>query len=241
MKKPQVQYLEYQQMTYQEAWDLQTICHNELKQNKLSWRDLSEQERASKAQLHRLIFCEHGHVYTLGKSGSVDHLLLSENDLKAKNIEYYKINRGGDITYHGPGQITGYPIFDMDEFYNDIHRYVRMLEECVIKLLSFYGIEGDRIDGYSGVWIKSREDGQPHHKICAVGVHMSRWVTLHGFALNVNTDLAYFENIVPCGIYDDDKAVTSIQKELGRKVNMKEVKDKLKAIFAVEFDFEFKE
>eukprot|EP00095_Tigriopus_kingsejongensis_P005773 maker-scaffold891_size84600-snap-gene-0.1 protein:Tk05773 transcript:maker-scaffold891_size84600-snap-gene-0.1-mRNA-1 annotation:"octanoyltransferase" len=273
MTKPQVKYLEYQGMTYQEAWDLQTDCHNELKQNKVDWRGLAEEDRKSKRQLHKLIFCEHGHVYTLGKSGSIDHLLLTEEQLAAQQVEYFKINRGGDITYHGPGQITGYPIFDMDEFYNDIHLYVRMLEECVIKLLSFYGIKGDRIDGFTGVWIRSTAEGHPHRKLCAIGVHMSRWVTLHGFALNVNTDLQYFENIIPCGIDDKDKAVTSMQQELGRKVDMEEyfeniipcgiddkdkavtsmqqelgrkvdmeeVKDKLKAIFAVEFGFEFKE
>jgi len=239
MNKPQVEFLEFSGMTYQDAWDIQTKYHNELKSNKVAWRDLTEQQRKEKRQLHRMIFCEHGHVYTLGKSGSKDHLLLTDDQLASKEIEYFKINRGGDITYHGPGQITGYPIFDMDEFYNDIHKYVRMLEECIIKLLEEYNIVGDRIEGFTGVWIKSDQKGKPDRKLCAIGVHMSRWVTLHGFALNVNSDLSYFSNIIPCGIDDEDKAVTSIQQELGRKVDMEEVKVKLKAIFASEFGFEY--
>jgi len=232
---PRVKYEEYQGLTYQEAWDLQTAYHNELKSNKLAWRDLPVEQRQTKRQEHKLIFCEHGHVYTLGKSGSKDHLLLSDVELANEQIEYFKINRGGDITYHGPGQITGYPILDMDEFYTDIHKYVRMLEECVILLLAEYGIAGDRIPDYTGVWIRAEEATEPHRKICAIGVHLSRWVTMHGFALNVNTDLSYFNKIVPCGIADDDKTVTSIAAELGGVVDMAEVKAKLKAIFAEQF------
>ena len=220
---------------------MQTQIHNELKDNKLSWRALSAKEKALKRQLHKLIFCEHNHVYTLGKSGSKDHLLLDDKQLMSEEIEYFKINRGGDITYHGPGQITGYPIFDMDEFYSDIHKYVRMLEECIIKLLAQYGINGDRIPDFTGVWVKSFDPNKPHRKICAIGVHLSRWVTMHGFALNVNTDLDYFKNIIPCGIADDDKTVTSISKELGKKVSMEDVKERLKTIFAAEFNFEYVE
>lgn len=239
---PKVKYEEWYDMTYQEAWQRQTDIHNDLKSNKLEWRHLSEEKRVKKRQLHRLIFCEHSHVYTLGKSGSIDHLLLDEKQLLDRSIEYYKINRGGDITYHGPGQITGYPLLDMDEFYNDIHKYVRMIESCIITLLTEYGIDGDRIEGYTGVWIRSDDlTLRPHRKICAIGVHMSRWVTMHGFALNVNTDLSLFDNIVPCGIEDKDKEVTSIEKELGRKMDMQEVKRKLKSIFAAEFNFEYQE
>lgn len=236
---PQVRYREYEGLTYQEAWDLQTACHNELKSNKLAWRALPEEERLLKRQVHNLIFCEHGHVYTLGKSGSKDHLLITDQDLKKEKIEFHKINRGGDITYHGPGQLTGYPILDMDEFYSDIHRYVRMLEECIILLLAEYGIAGDRIEDYTGVWIKASKDDQPHRKVCAIGVHLSRWVTMHGFALNVNTDLSYFNRIIPCGIDDADKTVTSISAELGKKVSMVEVKARLKSIFAAKFEFQY--
>lgn len=236
---PVVKYEEYQGLTYQEAWDLQTAYHNELKNNKLAWRDLTGEERLNKRQQHKLIFCEHGHVYTLGKSGSKDHLLLTDEELISEQIEYFKINRGGDITYHGPGQITGYPILDMDEFYTDIHKYVRMLEECVILLLADYGIIGFRIPDYTGVWIRSNDATKPHRKICAIGVHLSRWVTMHGFALNVNTDLTYFKKIVPCGIADDDKTVTSIEAELGRSMDMSEVKSRLRNIFAKQFGCRF--
>lgn len=238
-QKPSVKYLEYSGITYQEAWDMQTAYHNELKANKLAWRDLPETVKRSMRQVHKLIFCEHGHVYTLGKSGSKDHLLLSEDELQREAIEYFKINRGGDITYHGPGQITGYPILDMDEFYSDVHKYVRMLEQCIIDLLATYGIAGDRIQEYTGVWILSDKDNQPHRKICAIGVHLSRWVTMHGFALNVNTDLSYFDNIVPCGIADENKTVTSLSAEVGEHVDAAEVRSRLKAIFAKNFNFDF--
>ncbi len=158
-----------------------------------------------------LIFCQHPHVYTLGKSGSEDHILLNSQELEQKQAKYYKINRGGDITYHGPGQIVGYPILDLDNFFTDIHKYLRFLEEAVILTLKEYGIESGRIEGLTGVWIDHETQRNPR-KICALGVKSSRWVTMHGFALNVNTDLSYFQNIVPCGI--SDKAVTSMAKEL---------------------------
>jgi lipoyl(octanoyl) transferase len=175
-----------------------------------------------------LLFCEHPHVYTLGRNGKESHLLLDEAGLAEKDATFFKINRGGDITYHGYGQVVGYPILDMDEFFTDIARYVRILEETVIRMLTAYGIEGTRIKGLSGVWIEAETERA--RKICAVGVHLSRWTTMHGFALNVNTDLTYFEYIVPCGI--DDKAVTSMQKELGRAVDMEAVKAALKQHFA---------
>lgn len=236
---PKVKYQSLNNITYQSGWDLQTELHNVLKSNKLEWRNLSEEEKSKKKQLHHLLFCQHNHVYTLGKSGSQDHLLLDDAGLDSSDIEYFKINRGGDITYHGPGQITGYPILDLDEFFTDVHKYVRLLEECVIQLLDTYGIAGSREEGFTGVWIQHKEKNSPKRKICAIGVHLSRWVTMHGFALNVNTDLSYFKNIVPCGIADDDKTVTSMEAELGKKVDQEEVKMRLKSIFAQVFEFEY--
>lgn len=177
-------------------------------------------------------------MYTLGKSGSLDHLLLNEQELDKEGFTFYKINRGGDITYHGPGQIVGYPIFDLDCFFTDVHKYVRYLEEAVIRTLRDYGIEGRREQGFTGVWLAAT-DNQPKRKICAIGVHLSRWVTMHGFAFNVNTQLSHFENIIPCGINDDDKSVTSMSKELNKVIDIAEVKHKLKNHFAQLFEFEF--
>ena len=238
----QVVFQDLGRISYQKAWDYQHQLQDELiSQKRLNW----ERERQGEAKVppphHYLLFCEHNPVYTLGKSGSVNHLLLSEMGLKEKGVEFFKIDRGGDITYHGPGQITGYPIFDLDEFFTDIHKYVRYLEETVIRTLSDYGI-GDafRIDGYTGVWLPEKQ-GLPKRKICAIGVHLSRWVTMHGFAFNVNTDLDYFQNIVPCGIAERGKSVTSLAAELGRKINMEEVKTILKRHFAELFGFEFAE
>lgn len=237
--RPQVKFSSYEAIAYQKAWDLQTKIHQELKNNKLNWRHLDEEEKKIKSQIHSLIFCEHNHVYTLGKSGSEDHLLFGDEQLKAEEIEYFKINRGGDITYHGPGQLTGYPIFDLDEFFTDVHKYVRLLEECIIQLLETYGVEGYRETGFTGVWIHPTSINPKKRKICAIGVHLSRWVTMHGFALNVNTDLNYFNHIVPCGIADNDKTVTSLSIELGKKVDMHEVSERLKSIFASIFEFEY--
>jgi lipoyl(octanoyl) transferase len=170
--------------------------------------------------LNHLLFCEHPHVYTLGKSGKESHLLLNNEELKDKNAVFYKINRGGDITYHGPGQLVVYPILDLEHFFTDIHKYMRLLEEAVIHTIAAYGLKGDRIEGMTGVWL---DVGTPkERKICALGVKASRWVTMHGIGFNVNTDLDYFSNIVPCGI--EDKAVTSMKKELGITVNMEDVK-----------------
>lgn len=174
-----------------------------------------------------LLFCEHPHVYTLGKSGKPEHLLLSEDQLQKVGATYYKINRGGDITYHGPGQLVGYPILDLDHFFPDIHKYLRYLEEVFIKVMADYGLQGERSPGETGVWM---DVGKPTaRKILALGVKASRWVTMHGWAFNVNADLNYFRNIIPCGI--DDKDVTSLEKELGRKVPMEEVKAKAKKYF----------
>lgn len=238
-KRPRVEYSTHMNISYKEAWDLQTHLHEELKSNKLSWRKLSDEERNTKYQINRLLFCQHNHVYTLGKSGSEDHLLYGQGQLEAEDIEYFKINRGGDITYHGPGQLTGYPIFDLDEFFTDVHKYVRLIEECIIRLLSTYTIKAYREEGFTGVWLSPTEPNGLKRKICAIGVHLSRWVTMHGFALNVNTDLDYFNHIIPCGIVDNDKTVTSIEQELGKKVEMEEVLARLKSIFAEVFEYDY--
>jgi len=175
-------------------------------------------------------------VYTLGKSGSKENLLLSDADIQEKSIEFFKINRGGDITYHGPGQIVGYPIFDLDCFFTDVHKYVRYIEEAIILMLADYGIVGNRMKGFTGVWLDETKTLKKR-KICAIGVHLSRWVTMHGFALNVNTDLTYFNHIIPCGIQDDDKEVTSMAKELGAAVDEQKVKEKIVHYFAELFNF----
>ena len=167
----------------------------------------------------------------------MDHLLLNEAELQTKGIAFFKINRGGDITYHGPGQVVGYPIFDLDCFFTDVHKYVRYIEEAVILTLAEYGLKGVRYEGYTGVWLEPEGD-QPKRKICAIGVHLSRWVTMHGFAFNINTDLNYFDYIIPCGINDPDKTVTSLSIELGHEVSILEVKSKLIKHFARLFNFE---
>jgi len=208
---------------YKKAWDFQELLLKEIVNEKIANRDLIASQQSPPK--HYLLFCEHPHVFTLGKSGKQDHLLLDEKQLHDNEAVFYKINRGGDITYHGPGQIVGYPIFNLDFFFNDIHLYLRYLEEAVIRTLAEYGINSSRIDKLTGVWIEA-EDTERARKICAFGVRCSRWVTMHGFALNVNVNLDYFKHIIPCGI--DDKAVTSMEKELGFKVEMEEVKSKLK-------------
>ncbi|GGH11147.1 lipoyl(octanoyl) transferase LipB [Pedobacter zeae] len=215
---------------YQEAWDKQEDLLNKTVAIKTENRVNNTQNPTP----NHLIFCEHPHVYTLGKSGHPENLLLDEQGLKDKEATYYKINRGGDITYHGPGQIVGYPILDLDNFFTDIHLYLRTLEEAIILTLKDYGIEAGRYPGYTGVWLDA--DNEKARKICAMGVRCSRWVTMHGFAFNVNVDLDYFKNIVPCGI--DDKAVTSLAKELGYKPDMEEVKGRLKNHIAELFKME---
>ncbi|MBC6991478.1 lipoyl(octanoyl) transferase LipB [Hymenobacter sp. BT491] len=172
-----------------------------------------------------LLLCQHPHVYTLGKSGKPEHLLLDEAQLAQHGATFHRINRGGDITYHGPGQLVGYPILDLDNFFTDIHRYLRVLEEAIIRLLANYGLSAGRIAGLTGVWLDFAEGAPNPRKICAMGVKCSRWVTMHGFALNLNTDLTYFGHIVPCGI--TDKAVTSLQQELGHAVSVEEVQERL--------------
>jgi lipoyl(octanoyl) transferase len=177
---------------------------------------------------------EHPHVYTLGKSGDKNHLLVDQQGLTDIGARYYEINRGGDITYHGPGQIVGYPVLDLENFFTDIHKYLRLLEQAVIETLREYKIDGGRMEGLTGVWID--REGKNPRKICALGVKTSRWVTMHGFAFNVNTDLSYFGHIVPCGI--DDKAVTSMEKELGEAIDMPEVEERLRNHIASQFSME---
>lgn len=222
-----VNFIDLGLIDYKKAWDYQEEVFNKIVQTKIDNRTaLPDQQKSTS---NYLLFCEHPHVYTLGKSGHESNLLVNDQQLKEKNATYYKINRGGDITYHGPGQIVGYPILDLDNFFTDIHKYLRYLEEMVIRTLAEYGIESGRSKGETGVWLDA-EDPLKARKICAMGVRASRWVTMHGFALNVNADLSYFGNIIPCGIVD--KAVTSMDKELGVKIDQEEVKEKLKKHFA---------
>ena len=225
-------------IAYQEAWDYQQRLQKELIDRKLTNRRRQAEGRLGEPQHHYLLFCEHPPVYTLGKSGSMENLLLNEEELEAGGFEFFKINRGGDITYHGPGQIVGYPLFDLDCFFTDVHRYVRLLEEAVIRTIAEYGLRGGREAGYTGVWLEAA-GSEPKRKICAIGVHLSRWVTMHGFAFNVNSNLDHFKNIIPCGIDETDKSVTSMQKELGRELPLPEVKEKLKGHFAALFEFNF--
>ncbi len=218
---------------YKETWDYQEKLFQEILEIKSQNR---KDETNAKQTPNYLLFVEHPHVYTLGKSGHMENMLLNEGQLAAKGATFYKINRGGDITYHGPGQIVGYPIFDLDNFFTDIHKYLRYLEEAIIMTLAEYGLKGERSEGETGVWL---DVGTPFaRKICAMGVRASRWVTMHGFALNVNTDLGYFDNIIPCGIRG--KAVASLNVELGlEKVDEEEVKSKiqqyLKQLFEITF------
>lgn len=225
-------------ISYQAAWDYQTQRLKEVIENKLKNRKLPADSPLRVNAKHYLLFCEHPPVYTLGKSGSMEHLLLNDEQLEEQGFEFFKINRGGDITYHGLGQVVAYPIFDLDGFFTDVHKYVRYLEEVIIRTLAEYGIEGIRMEGFTGVWLAPK-DNLPKRKICAIGVHLSRWVTMHGFAFNVNSNLSHFKNIIPCGIDDGDKDVTSLEQELGRKISMEEIKDKLKQHFAALFGFEF--
>ena len=217
---------------YKETWEYQELLFKEIV-------DIKVKNRREATQLltpNHFLFVEHPHVYTLGKSGDIDNLLINEEELASKGASFYKINRGGDITYHGPGQIVGYPILDLDNFFTDIHKYLRFLEETVILTLAEYGLNAERSQGETGVWL---DVGTPFaRKICALGVRASRWVTMHGFALNVNTNLGYFDYMIPCGI--KDKAVTSLNVELGKEqVSLEEVKQKLLTHFKTLFEAEF--
>lgn len=230
MKNKKVLVQDWGLLDYQQAWDRQEQVFAETVQAKT----LNRNNNTDYPVNNHLIFVEHPHVYTLGKSGKPENLLLDETGLANKQATFYKINRGGDITYHGPGQIVVYPILDLDNFFTDIHLYLRTLEEAVILTLAEYGIRSGRYDGYTGVWLDA--DNERARKICAMGVRCSRWVTMHGLAFNVNTDLSYFKNIVPCGI--DDKDVTSMERELGFKPDIEEVKQKLKMNIGSLFDME---
>ncbi len=232
-----VKFIDKGRISYKDAWDFQQELHDVTVQTKLANNKVMDSQH--QATSNQLIFCEHNPVYTLGRSGSVNHLLLKQDELEKAGVEFYKINRGGDITFHGPGQVVGYPIFDLDYFFHDVHKYVRFLEEIIIRTLKEYDIKGERIDGFTGVWLAG-SDYLPQRKICAIGVHLSRWVTMHGFALNVNTNLKYFNDIIPCGIADDNKAVTSMKAEIGKEIDMEDVKKKLKHHFAEVFQFKFK-
>ncbi len=218
---------------YKEAWDYQEKIFGEIIQEKLQNRERPEGQKSLTSNY--LLFCQHPHVYTLGKSGDARNLLINKDELKKRGASFYHINRGGDITYHGPGQIVGYPIIDLDNFTTDIHKYLRYLEESIILTLQEFGIIAGRIRGLTGVWIDA-ENKAKARKICAIGVKTSRWVTMHGFALNVNTNLDYFNYIVPCGI--DDKAVTSISKELNGDVEISSVGKKLKQNIEKVFEME---
>jgi lipoyl(octanoyl) transferase len=239
MKNKQVIFKDWGLIDYKEAWDKQealfadTVNLKTEIRNRLAASEGNEYDGNTETPNY-LIFCEHPHVYTLGKSGKPEHLLLDEKGLKEKNAAYYPINRGGDITYHGPGQIVCYPILDLDNFFTDIHVYLRTLEEAVILTLADYGLKAGRYPGFTGVWFDA--DNERARKICALGVRCSRWVTMHGLAFNINTNLDYFKYIVPCGI--DDKDVTSMQREMGFEVDIIEVKKILKHHISVLFDME---
>jgi lipoyl(octanoyl) transferase len=220
----EVDFIDLGLIDFKKAWDFQEELFQSIIDIKRTNRKIDSSEISPIKTRSKLIFCEHPHVFTLGKSGQQNHLLINEQQLITKGASFYKINRGGDITYHGPGQLVGYPIFDLDNFFTDIHKYLRFLEEAVILTIKEYGLSGGRIDGSTGVWLDW--DNPKARKICALGVRSSRWVTMHGFAFNINSDLKYFSNIIPCGI--KDKTVTSLEKELGKPLEMKEVQEKVK-------------
>ena len=228
----QIKFIDLGVMDYKDAWDYQQNLFDEIV-------EIKKKNRKNNSELitpNYFLFVEHPHVYTLGKSGNMSNLLIDEYQLKSKNASFYKINRGGDITYHGPGQIVGYPILDLENFFTDIHKYLRLLEETVINTLKIYGVEGERNSGKTGVWLDV-ESPFPR-KICAMGVRASRWVTMHGFALNVDVNLDYFNNIIPCGLANN--IVTSLNKELGDdNIDINKVKDDLKTSFSTSFKSEF--
>jgi lipoyl(octanoyl) transferase len=230
MSKPIVQVRNLGLIAYQEAWDLQEA----LLKTAVDLKIENRKQNTAVLAAHHLLFCEHPHVYTLGKSGAAENLLLDQAHLDQIQAQFFKINRGGDITYHGPGQLVMYPILDLEQFFTDIHQYLRFLEEAVIQTLAHFGISATRLEGMTGVWLDPA--GPNARKICAMGVKCSRWVTMHGIALNVDPDLSYFGNIVPCGI--QDKAVTSMTKELGRQIDINEVRSVLSAQMASIFNYQ---
>lgn len=220
-------------VAYDVAWDYQeSQLQSNLRIKAARFNSTEGEGLTDEVTTDHLLFCEHPHVYTLGKSGHMENLLLNDRRMQELNVSFFKTNRGGDITYHGPGQIVGYPILDLEYYETDLGKYMRNLEEVIIRTIAHYGIEGGRLQGATGVWLDADVAGKAR-KICAMGVRCSRWVTMHGFALNVNTDLNYFGYIVPCGI--TDKSVTSIEKEAGRKIDEQEVKEILKKEFGSVF------
>jgi lipoyl(octanoyl) transferase len=236
MEKQKIRFKDLGVMDYRTAWDYQEkLLQENVRKKSLAY---SQESGVTASQIllpdselqtqNYLLFTEHPPVYTLGKSGKKENVLLNDDDLKEKKIQFFNTNRGGDITFHGPHQVVGYPILDLEKFYTDIGKYLRNLEEVIIKALEEYGIKGDRSPGETGVWIEPDVPGR-ERKICAIGVRCSRWITMHGFAFNVNTDLSYFNHIIPCGIIN--KQVTSLEKELGYKVDIDEVKEKVKKSF----------
>ncbi len=231
--RPKVSFQDLGTIPFGEAWEFQEKLLKENTQIKLE-KALGQAAPEVPTQNH-LLFCEHPHVYTLGKSGKDAHLLLNEEAMSQRGVSFYRINRGGDITYHGPGQLVAYPIWDLDKFKRDLHWYLRMLEETIIRVCDQYGVQGERLAGATGVWVDV--DKPLPRKICAMGIRCSRWVSMHGLALNVNTDLSYFNGIVPCGI--SDKAVTSLEAEAGYKVPLEEVKTHLKTALYEVFEFEW--
>jgi len=221
---------------YALAWELQEkLLQKNLSQKAAISRQIREggEVPAEMPTMHYLLFCEHPPVFTLGKSGKLEHVLIDEKERAEKGIAFYPTNRGGDITFHGPGQLVGYPILDLEKFYTDIGKYLRNLEEVIILTMAEYGLKGERSPGETGVWLDPSEKGR-ERKICAIGVRCSRWITMHGFAFNVNTDLRYFDSIIPCGI--KDKQVTSLERELGYPVPLDEVKERVRKNFERVFD-----
>lgn len=229
MENRQIIFQDLGKMDYQSAWDYQ----EKLLQENVRRKSVAGNQGMGSSTQHYLLFVEHPPVYTLGKSGNKGNVLMSDEELQANHIEFFHTNRGGDITFHGPEQIVGYPILDLEKFYTDIGKYLRNIEEVIILTMAEYGITGARSAGETGVWIEPGIPGK-ERKICAIGVRCSRWVTMHGFAFNVNTDLSYFNNIIPCGIVN--KQVTSLQKELGRELDIEEVKEKVKRNFEKVFE-----
>lgn len=234
-----VRFIDLGRIDYQEAWDYQESLFQKTIEIKLGNRKLDLKEHS--ATPNHVIFCQHPHVYTLGKSGTENHLLLNDTGLKQNGASFYRINRGGDITYHGPGQIVGYPILDLENFFTDIHKYLRTLEESVIRTVAEWGIKGTRLEKLTGVWVRNTpvtKDDAPnaYRKICAFGVRTSRWVTMHGLALNVSNDMSYFKHIIPCGILD--QGVTSMELELGFKPDLSAVQESLRDNMVELFEME---
>lgn len=245
MEKQQVIFCDLGKMDYQSAWDFQEqLLQENVKKKAMNYElqaaspNMPVTGKQQSTTQHYLLFVEHPPVYTLGKSGDIKNVLMDEEELKVNGIEFFRTNRGGDITFHGNDQIVGYPILDLEKFYTDIGKYLRKIEEVIILTMADYGLTGSRSAGETGVWLDPDTRGR-ERKICAIGVRSSRWITMHGFAFNVNTDLSYFNNIIPCGI--GNKQVTSLEKELGKKLNFEEVKEIVKKKFEKVFDVELVE